>query len=264
MVVAMTTIRTDTGSMELTVGKVAERYGITVRTLRHYDEVGLVRPSARSAAGYRLYDDADLARLATVVGYRRLGLPLERITRLLDDEGSVLFHLQQQREAVADRIKELQHLAAALDRAIDIKEETMTDSDLRDVFGGAFDESWATEAEERWGDTDAWAESRRRTASYTRGNWEEIKTEADATTTALAEALRRGQPATSQAAMDAAETHRAHIDRWFYSLDHDFHRNLGDMYATDPRFTATYDEREPGLAAYVRDAIHANADRQPG
>lgn len=258
----MTASRTDTESMELTVGQVAERYGITVRTLHHYDEVGLVRPSARSAAGYRLYDDADLARLATVVAYRRLGLPLDRIDRLLDDEGSVLFHLQQQREVVADRIEKLQQLAAALDRAIEIKEETMTDSELRDLLGDAFDESWTTEAEEHWGDTDAWTESRRRAASYARADWEQAKAEADATTTALAEALRRGEPATSQAAMDAAEAHRAQIDRWYYSLDHDFHRQLGDMYVTDPRFTATYDDLEPGLAQYVRDSIHANADRQ--
>ena len=61
--------------------------------------------------------------------------------------------------------------------------------------------------------------------------------------------------------MDAAEAHRAHIERWFYDLDHGFHRGLADMYVADPRFTKTYEDIEPGLAAYVHDAIHANADR---
>lgn len=258
----MTTFRPDTGSMELTVGQVAERYGITVRTLHHYDEVGVVRPSARSAAGYRLYGDADVARLATVVAYRRLGLALDRIVLLLDDAESVLPHLRRQREVVTDRIEELQQLAAALDRAIEKKEETMNDTDLRDLFGDAFDESWAAEAEERWGETDAWAESRRRAASYTRSDWERSKADADAITAAFVAALRAGEPATSAAATDAAEAHRGHIDRWYYRLDHSFHRHLGDLYVTDPRFAATYDDVEPGLAQYVRDSIHANADRQ--
>lgn len=260
----MTTSTTDTGSMELTVGQVAERYGVTVLTLHHYDQVGLVRPPARTLSGYRLYGDADLARLATVVAYRRLGLSLDMIARLLDDEGSVLFHLQQQRDVVADRIEELQHLAAALDRAIEMKEEIMNDNELRALFGDTFDESWATEAEERWGDTEAWAESRRRAASYTQDDWEQAKSEQDEITGALFAALRRGEAASSPAAMDAAEAQRVHIDRWYYSLDHDFHRHLGDLYAQDPRFAATYDDVEPGLACFVRDAIHANADRHDG
>lgn len=62
--------------------------------------------------------------------------------------------------------------------------------------------------------------------------------------------------------MDAAENHRRHIETWFYDLDHDFHRHLGDLYASDPRVGATYEQARPGLAAYVRDAIRANADRQ--
>ena len=61
--------------------------------------------------------------------------------------------------------------------------------------------------------------------------------------------------------MDAAEAHRVQIATWFYDLDHGFHRGLADMYVADPRFTKTYEDIAPGLAAYVRDAIHANADR---
>jgi hypothetical protein len=61
--------------------------------------------------------------------------------------------------------------------------------------------------------------------------------------------------------MDAAEAHRLHIHRRFYDLDHQFHRGLADKYLADPRFTKTYEDLEEGLAQYVRDAIHANADR---
>ena len=78
---------------------------------------------------------------------------------------------------------------------------------------------------------------------------------------AFVAAMRAGQPATSEAAMDAAEAHRLHIHRRFYDLDHAFHRGLADMYVADPRFTATYEDLAPGLAQYVHDAVHANADR---
>ncbi len=77
----------------------------------------------------------------------------------------------------------------------------------------------------------------------------------------LVAALQAGEPPTSERAMDAAEAHRMHIHRRFYDLDHTFHRGLADMYIADPRFTKTYEDQAPGLAQYVRDAIHANADR---
>ena len=83
----MTATSQHTARVELTVGQVAESFGVTVRTLHHYDAEGLVVPSARTHAGYRLYTDADLARLATVVTYRRLGLPLDEVRALLDHLG---------------------------------------------------------------------------------------------------------------------------------------------------------------------------------
>ena len=86
----------------------AESFGVTVRTLHHYDAEGLVVPSARTHAGYRLYTDADLARLARVVTYRRLGLPLTEVRALLDGDGSAEEHLRRQRDAVVSRLGELE------------------------------------------------------------------------------------------------------------------------------------------------------------
>ena len=93
----MTEIAQHTGLMEaLTVGQVAETFGVTVRTLHHYDEVGLLRPSRRSAAGYRLYTGDDLVRLQHVVVYRRLGFSLEEVALLLDDpDADVAAHLRE-------------------------------------------------------------------------------------------------------------------------------------------------------------------------
>ena len=247
---------------ELTVGQVAGRYGVTVRTLHHYDEIGLVRPH-RTAAGYRVYTDADLERLRHVVVYRRLGLPLEEIGALLDGDADVLAHLRRQRAAVLSRRDELTDLVAAIDRALEARMSGMqlTPEEQKELFGEGFSEEHAREAEERWGDTDAWRQSRERTSTYTADDWRRITAEGEAVTARFVALKRAGTPADAPAAMDAAEEHRAQIERWFYDVAHAMHRSLADMYVADPRFTRTYDDREPGLAGYVHDAIHANADR---
>lgn len=260
----------DTG-VGSTVGEVAHRYGITVRTLHHYDEIGLLAPSERTPAGYRVYTDADLERLATVVVYRRLGFGLDEIRELLDGPAPVVDHLRRQRAAVESRLAEMRQLVEALDRAIDAheQEDDMTDrpataAELHELFGDGFDDGYAEEAEERWGESEAWAQSQARTRRYTKADWQAVKEEGEAVTVAFVAAMEAGEPATSEAAMDAAEAARRQIDERFYACSPQFHRNLGDMYVADPRFTATYERIRSGLAQYVRDAIHANADRQEG
>jgi hypothetical protein len=119
----------------------------------------------------------------------------------------------------------------------------------------------AAEARERWGETPQYRQSQRRTAQYTDADWAELTSESAALVRRLAEAMRAGTPPDGVAAMDLAEEHRRQIDGRFYDCDHTMHRALGDMYVADPRFSAHYDDAEPGLAQYLRDAIHANADR---
>ncbi|EWT03618.1 transcriptional regulator [Intrasporangium oryzae NRRL B-24470] len=246
-----------------TVGRVADVFGVTVRTLHHYDEVGLLIPSERSRAGYRLYTDADLARLQQIVVYRRLELPLDEIAALLDGGEDAVDHLRRQRETVLTRLGELTELVAAIDRALEreMNEQPATPEEMKELFGDGFSDEYEAEAQERWGQTDAWKQSAARTKRYTKADWEAVKAEMESVNTALVMAKRAGLPPTSPEAMDAAEAHRRHIHDRFYELDHAFHRRLADMYVADPRFTKTYEDLEAGLAAYVRDAIHANADR---
>ncbi len=246
-----------------TVGQVADVFGVTVRTLHHYDEIGLLVPSERSRAGYRLYTDEDLIRLQQVVVYRRLEMPLEEIATLLDRGEDAADHLRRQRDTVMQRLTELTELVAAIDRALEreMSEQPATTEDLKELFGDGFTDEYEQEAQQRWGETDAWKQSRSRTKRYTKADWEQVKQEADAVNAAFVAALRSGEPATSRLAMDAAEQHRLHIHDRFYDLDRTFHRGLADMYVADPRFTKTYEDLAPGLAAYVHDAIHANADR---
>ena len=119
---------------------------------------------------------------------------------------------------------------------------------------------YAAEAESRWGRTEAYRQSQRRAASYGDAEWARIKREADRNVAAFVALMARGEAATSRVAADLAEDHRQHISRWFYDCPLEMHRGLGQMYVDDPRFTATYDAEAPGLAQFIRDAIHANAD----
>ncbi|MGR6917115.1 TipAS antibiotic-recognition domain-containing protein [[Actinomadura] parvosata] len=135
-------------------------------------------------------------------------------------------------------------------------------SETRTEPSGDFDpDAHAAEAEQRWGGTDPWAEAKRRTSSYTKEDWKRFKAEAADITDRLADALRSGAPSDGDLAMDLAEEHRAHISRWFYECTYKIHRGLGETYVTDPRFTASFDATAPGLAAYLRSAIAANAAR---
>ncbi|WP_129337808.1 MerR family transcriptional regulator [Cellulomonas endophytica] len=267
----MTATRTDvrstgrrqTGPVLRTVGQVAGLTGVTVRTLHHYDAVGLLVPSGRSAAGYRLYTEPDLERLQHVVVYRRLGFPLEGIARLLDAEGDERReHLLRQRDAVVHRLDEMQGLVAAIDRALerDMTDRPATTEDLEELFGDGYDEAYAAEAQERWGDTEAWAQSRERTSGYTRADWAEVKRETEGLEADLAAALAAGQPADGDVALALAERHRGQVER-HYDCPPAMHRHLADMYLADERFTRHYDDRAPGLARWLHDAIHANADR---
>jgi DNA-binding transcriptional MerR regulator len=250
-----------------TVGQVAEMFGVTVRTLHHYDEIGLVEPSERTRAGYRLYTPEDLVRLQHVVVYRRLEFPLEQIAILLEqssaDPRASVEHLRRQRAAVQHRLDELRELVTAIDTALEaaMNDRPATREEMKELFGNGFSDDYEAEAQQRWGESDAWKQSRERTARYTKADWEQVKAEQEAVGRAFVAAMEAGVPPTSEAAMDAAELHRASIGR-FYDCSYAMQRGLADMYLADPRFTKTYEDIREGMAQYVRDAIHANADRR--
>ncbi len=253
----------------LTVGAVARLAGVTVRTLHHYDEIGLLVPEDRSEAGYRRYTARDVERLQRILAYRALGLPLESIAEVLDAPGaSAEAHLRRQRELVQGQLERLGALLDAIDHELEVRRMGMglTPEERLEVFGDLERsgdlEAWGREAEERWGGTDAYRESARRTASYTKEDWVRIREEGADLERRLAAALRAGTPPDAPEAMDLAEEHRLSIDRAFYACPVEMHVGLTQTYVDDPRFTAHYEEVQPGLATYIRDAAAANAARR--
>jgi MerR family transcriptional regulator, thiopeptide resistance regulator len=245
------------------VGEVAALAGVTVRTLHHYDQIGLLSPSGRSAAGYRLYAPADLDRLHQVLVYRELGFSLEDVAALLDDADPVE-HLRRQHRLLLERLGRTQAMVAAVEKEMEARAMgvPLTPEERFEVFGDFDPDQYDEEVQERWGESDAYKESKRRTSSYSKDDWLRIKAEGEDVEARFAAALAAGVPADSQQAMDIAEAHRQQISRNFYDCPPGMHAGLGRMYVEDERFAAHYEQRAAGLAQYVSDAVQANAARQ--
>jgi len=243
-----------------TVGQAATLSGVSVRTLHHYDEIGLLGPLERSDSGYRLYAEEDLARLQEILLWRSLGFPLDEIRELLDDpDRDPLEALHLHRERLVTQVGEINARIGALDIVIAKRHagEALEEFDLVALFDGFDPADFEEEAEQRWGDTEPWNESKRRTRNYGPKQWTAIKSEHDAVTERFAALLRNGVDPAGFEAIAAAQDHRLHIHRWFYDCSPEIHRGLGEVYVSDPRFKATYDEVEAGLADFISSAIRS-------
>lgn len=250
-----------------TVGRVAAISGVSVRTLHHYEAIGLLVPAARTEAGYRLYSDADAERLARILYYRELGFPLDAIAALLDDPRQDRAGLLERQHALLrERLARVQAMVTSVECEMEANMTgyNLTAEEKLEVFGDFDPAEQEDEVRERWGDTEAYRQSQDRTKCYTKADWKAIQAEADDLNERLTTALNAGSPATGDVAMALAEAHRQHIGRWFYDCPYEMHRCQGAMFIDDPRFTANIDKTAPGLAAYMRDAIIANADHAEG
>lgn len=250
--------------MAYTVGEVAKLAHVSVRTLHHYDELGVLAPPERSDAGYRLYNEEDLDRLQTVLFFKELGFSLEEIRDLLDDPAFDRREaLVVQRDLIAEQALRYEAMLGLIDKTLASLEGgiRLNAEEKFEVFGDFDPDEYEDEVKERWGDTDAYKESARRTARYTKEDWARFKAESEEINLAIVALMDEGVPAADPRAMDAVDRHRRQIDTWFYPCSLEMHAGLADMYIADPRFTATYEKIHEGMARYVHDAIKANLRR---
>ena len=246
------------------VGEVAALARVSVRTLHHYDEVGLLRPSARSEAGYRLYTMGDLERLQQILFYKELGFSLDEIREMMSDPAFDRREaLLAQRELIAREAERFEAMLRLIDKTLAAMEGgfALTKEEMFEVFGDFDPAQYEGEVQQRWGHTEAYRESARRTKGYTKEDWQRIKAESEEINAAIAALMDQGVTPDDVRALDAVERHRLHIDRWFYPCSREMHAQLGQMYVNDPRFTATYEKIRPGMAKWVAEATAANARR---
>jgi DNA-binding transcriptional MerR regulator len=245
----------------LTVGEVSTRLGVTVRALHHWDEIGLARPSLRTAAGYRLYTAGDLERLHRIVIYREVGLGLDRIRAILDDSTEdVPGALRAQRTQLAERIDRLQQLSAGLDRMIDAHERglLLTVEQQAAIFGPRWNPDWPAQARQRYGDTTQWLQYAERSASRGPEEWQAVTDAMAGLERALGDAMDAGVTPGSPEANHLVERHRE-VFASYFPLTRQMQVCLGRMFEADPAYAAHYDSIRAGLATWLRRIIDASA-----
>lgn len=247
-------------AVAVTVGQAAASVGVSVRTLHHWDQIGLARPSERSRAGYRLYTDTDVERLRRIVIYRELGLDLAAIRGLLDDTTGALTELRDQRARLAERIRQLTALGDDLDRMIDAHEHgvLLAPDDQATVFGPGWNPEWPGQARELYGDTAQWQQYAERSAVRDTAQWKQVDDANTAIERELAAAVDAGITPGSAEACALVDRHREVFSAYF-PITRQMQVLLGRMYETDPAYATHYNTIRPGLASWLRHAIDASA-----
>jgi DNA-binding transcriptional MerR regulator len=248
---------------ECTVGVVAELLSVSVRTLHHWDAVGVVSPSGRTAGGYRVYSASDLARLRRVLLYRDLGMSLERIRDLLAAPmAERRMELEKRREELRERIAHLEEVTASVDRLLAADETgvLLGDEHRAEILGDGWNPQWSLEARRRWGDSTQWAEYTERSADRSADEWRRIVSGMDGVDSDLADAKRAGVTPGSGQANELAERHRQAMSTFFHCTV-PMHVLLGRMFVTEPGFADHYNRTDPGLAGWISEVFDANARR---
>ncbi|WP_037364862.1 MerR family transcriptional regulator [Nakamurella lactea] len=253
---------------EFTVGALAELSGVSVRRLHHYDEIGLLVPTARSSAGYRLYSPDDLQRLQRILFYRELGFELAAIATILSDPATTAEeHLQRQHGLLTESIARRRAMLALIERELSARRMgiSLTAQERLEVFGGTRLEDHADRAEQQWGgDSEQWSQRQQRTARYTKQDWLALRSEQADIHQRLLDAMCAGIPPDDSTVTDLAEEHRRHLERWHHDCDYSVHRRLAEAYRNNERIGRNFDDMAPGLSRYIHDAIVANCElRRP-
>jgi DNA-binding transcriptional MerR regulator len=244
-----------------TVKQLAGLAGVSVRTLHYYDEIGLLRPSAVAANGYRQYDEAALLRLQQILFYRELDFSLQGIQQILDrPDFDVLRALEEHRRELQKRAGRLKRLIRTIDHTLlHLKGEiAMSNGELFEGFNEAKQKEYEAEARQRWGSDEVEA-STKKWSAYSEAQKKQILAEG--------EAIRRDLAAAMPAGPDSAEV-QAVVARWakhleyFYVPSIERLRGLGHLYVEDDRFAANYRKLHPKLPEFFQRAIEVYCDER--
>lgn len=244
-----------------TVKQLSDLAGVTVRTLHHYDQIGLLRPSKVGANSYRYYDDDALLRLQQILFYREIGLELTQIRDILDSpDFDLLTALRSHRAALHEKIVRLQNLMNTVDSTIMHVggEITMTRKRMFEAFSEKKQKEYERRARLQYG-PDNVNESVRRWNSYTDTQRQAIFAEGNALYTGFVDLIEAGKAAQGAEAQALAVRWHEHI-RYFYEPTLEILRGLGDLYTSDSDFRANFGRLHPDLAGYLQTVIAQYVD----
>lgn len=246
--------------MEYTVQKLGLLAGVSTRTLRYYDEIGLLKPARINSSGYRIYGQPEVDRLQQILFYRELGVSLEEIKEIVTSPSfDADLALREHREKLIAKREQLDTLIANVDLTLAQREGTKTMSDQQKFEGfkqkliDDNEKKYGAEIRAKYGDEQI-DKSNQKIKAMTEKEHAEIEQLAADIHSTLAEAFATGDPA-GELAQKAADLHRQWLSFYWDSYSKEAHVGVAQMYVDDPRFTAYYDRDQPGVAAFLRDAI---------
>jgi DNA-binding transcriptional MerR regulator len=247
--------------MEYTVQKLGQIAGISTRTLRYYDEFGILKPARINSSGYRIYGQAEVDRLQQILFYRELGVSLESIKDIVTApafDGAQA--LRDHRQKLLEKREQLDLLIMNVDRTIALTEGRINMSD-KEKFEGFKqklvddnEKKYGKEVREKYGE-DTVNKSNAKVKNMSQEQYDEVTKLANELTETLQAAFQSGDPA-GELAQRAADLHRQWLSFYWDSYTKEAHAGVAQMYVDDERFTAYYDKVQPGTAVFLRDAVH--------
>lgn len=246
--------------MEYTVQKLGRLAGVSTRTLRYYDEIGILKPARINSSGYRIYGEAEVDRLQQILFYRELGVSLESIKNIVTApsfDGAKA--LREHHEKLLEKRAQLDLLIANVEKTIALTEGRIVMSD-KEKFEGFKqkliddnEKKYGREIREKYGD-EAVEKSNKKLKGMTEQQYEEVTRLSNQVMETLHAAFKTGDPA-GELAQKAADLHRQWLSYYWDGYTKEAHAGLAQMYVDDKRFTAYYDKDQPGTAEFLRDAI---------
>ncbi len=246
--------------MEYTIQKLARLSGVTTRTLRYYDEINILKPARINSSGYRIYGQDQVDRLQQILFYRELDVSLEEIGKILSaPDFTVKDALRSHREKLLAKRARLDALIANVEKTL-VYAKGETDMGDQEKFEGfkqrlvaENERKYGTEIREKYGE-EAIDGSNRKLKNMTQEDYGRVTALDEEIMQTLLSAYRTGDPA-GELAQRAAYLHRQWLTFYWDSYSREAHAGIAQMYVDDPRFTAYYDKHQPGLAAFLRDAV---------
>lgn len=246
--------------MEYTVQKLGKMAGVSTRTLRYYDEIGILKPARISSSGYRIYGQAQVDRLQQILFYRELGVSLESIRDIVTApsfDGAAA--LREHREKLLEKREQLDRLIANVEKTIAVTEGRIIMSN-KEKFEGFKqkmiddnEKKYGKEIREKYGEETV-NQSNQRFKNMTEEQYAEMEKLGNEVLETLEAAVATGDP-TGELAQKTADLHRQWLSYSWGSYSKEAHAGLAQMYVDDERFTAYYDKKQPGSAVFLRDAI---------
>lgn len=255
--------------MEYTVRKLGELAGLSPRTIRYYDEIGLLKPCRINSSGYRIYGQAEVDTLQQILFYRELGFCLEDISKIIYDPSfDKLRALNEHLSSLRERKAQLDLLIENVNKTIS-KEKgkiTMTDKEKFEGFKKRLieqnEEKYGTEIRKKYGEQRV-KQSNEKFMSLTPEQYHQMQTIAEKILSGLEEAVESGEDPAGKTGQRLAALHKKWLTFTWPQYSKEAHCGLGQMYLEDERFTAYYDNNVKGCARFLRDAIIAFTGIQP-